>query len=65
MLLMIQVHCTTPAEIDAIWRMLSHVPEEDFQPAEVWLAGELHYQVIRADGEQTTTQPGDQPGCTT
>ncbi len=62
---MIQVHCTTPAEIDAIWRMLSHVPDHDFVPARVYLAGQLHYLVIRSDGDQTTVQPAAQPGCTT
>lgn len=61
---MIQVHCTTPAQIDAIWRMLSRVPDHDFHPAEIWLAGELMYQVVRADGEQTTTLLEAQPGCT-
>jgi hypothetical protein len=63
--LMIQVHCSTPAQIDAIWRMLAHVPDHDFVPAEIYLAGELHYQVVRTGGEQTTAQPAAQPGCTT
>jgi hypothetical protein len=62
---MIQVHCSTPAQIDAIWRMLAHVPEEDFHPAEIWLAGELMYQVVRNDGEQTAVQPAGLPACTT
>jgi len=59
---MIQIHCTTSQQIDAIWRLLSHVPDEHFVEAEVWLGGEFHYLVIRtADGEQTTARPAGQP----
>jgi len=62
---MIQVHCSAPDQIDAIWRMLAHVPEPDFRPVEIWLDGEPHYAVIRTDGEQTTALPEDQLGSTT
>jgi hypothetical protein len=59
---MIQIHCTTSQQIDAIWRLLSRVPDEDFVEAEIWLSGEFHYLVIRtADGEQTTARPAGQP----
>ena len=58
---MIQIHCTTPQQIDAIWRLLSRVPDEHFVEAEIWLSGEFHYLVIRtADGEQTTARPAGQ-----
>jgi hypothetical protein len=63
---MIQVRCATPAQIDAVWRMLAHVPDDVFQPVEIWLDGEPHYTVIRTDdGEQTAARPGDRLGCTT
>ena len=61
---MVQIHCTTPQQIDAVWRLLSHVPDKDFVEAEVWLCGEFHYLVIRSDGEQTTAQPADRLVCT-
>lgn len=62
---MIAIHCPTPAAVADVWRMLSHVPDADFVPAEIWLDGELHYLVIRTDGEQTSAQPGDRQGQTT
>lgn len=43
--------------------MLSYVPDADFQPVEIYLAGELHYTVIRVGGEQTTAQPEDRREC--
>lgn len=58
---MIQIHCTTSQQIDAIWRLLSRVPDEHFVEAEIWLSGEFHYLVIRSDGEQTTALPADRP----
>ena len=60
---MIQIHCSTRAEIDAIWQLLSHVPDHAFTPAEIHHNGQLLYQIIRTDGEQTTAQPADQQGC--
>ena len=59
----IKVQCATAQQIDATWRMLSYVPDADFQPVEIYLAGELHYTVIRVGGEQTTAQPGDRREC--
>ena len=60
---MIQVHCANFEQIDALWRMLSHVPDDAFYPCEVWLDGVRRYEVIRNEGEQTTTQPVDLQGC--
>jgi hypothetical protein len=58
----IQIHCTSSQQIDAIWRALSHVPDADFVDAEIYLAGRSMYQIIRtADGEQTTALPAGQP----
>jgi len=62
---MLKICCSTPQQVDQAWRMLAHVPDHDFVPAEIWLAGELHYAVIRTDGEQTTAQPEDQLGSKT
>ena len=61
---MVQIHCATPQQIDAIWRLLSRVPDEDFVEAEVWLGGEFHYLVVRSDGEQTTAPPAAPLACT-
>lgn len=60
---MIQIHCSTTGQIDAAWRMLAHVPDADFIPAEVYLDGALRYVVVRRDGEQTTAPSVDPPGC--
>lgn len=58
----IQIHCTSSQQIDAIWRLLSRVPDEYFVEAEIWLSGEFHYLVIRtADGEQTTAPAAGRP----
>jgi hypothetical protein len=58
----IQIHCTSSQQIDAIWRLLSRVPDEYFVEAEIWLSGEFHYLVIRtADGEQTAAPAAGQP----
>jgi hypothetical protein len=59
----IQIHCSTRSEIDAIWQLLSHVPDEAFTPAEIHFNGQLLYQVIRTDGEQTTAPSAGQPAC--
>lgn len=63
----IQIHCTTPQQIDAVWRMLSHVPDANFIEAEIWLCGVFHYLVIRSPetGEQTTAPAADRLVCTT
>jgi hypothetical protein len=60
---MIQLHCFSLQQIDAVWRLLAHVPDADFLPCEVFLNGVFRYRVIRSDGEQTTAQPEDPPGC--
>ena len=58
---MIQVHCSSLEDVDAIWRLLAHVPDDHFAPVEVFLDGVFRYQVIRDDGEQTTARPEDPP----
>lgn len=61
---MIQVHCSTFDQIDAMWRMLTHVPDCDFVPVELYQDGAFRYRVIRDDGEQTTAPLAAPPGCT-
>ena len=58
---MIQVHCSSIEDVDALWRMLAHVPDDAFHPVEVFLDGASRYQVIRDDGVQTTARPADPP----
>jgi hypothetical protein len=61
---MLKICCDTAQDVDSAWRMLGHVPYEDFRPVVVLLGGQLHYVVVRtAHDEQTAIQPGDQPGC--
>ena len=60
---MIQVRCSTTAEIDAVWRLLIHVPDADFLPCEVFLGETFRYRIVRRDGDQTTAPPADPPGC--
>jgi hypothetical protein len=56
---MIQVHCSTQAEADAFWRMLTQVPDDSFQPVTVSVDGHgTLYRITRdADGHQTTDPP--------
>jgi hypothetical protein len=62
---MIQVHCSTANDADRLWRMLATVADEAFCAADVYVAGEFQYQIIRtADAGQTTTPPAGHPGCT-
>jgi hypothetical protein len=61
----VKIHCNTPEAVADVWRMLSHVPDADFVPAEIWQAGEFAYLIVRADGEQTSAQPADRQGQTT
>ena len=58
-----QIHCSSLEEIDAIWRLLWHVPDEAFLPCDVFLDGAFRYRVVRIDGEQTAAHPADQLGC--
>jgi hypothetical protein len=60
---MVQVYCSSIEEMDALWRLLWHVPDEAFMPCDVFLDGVFRYRVIRIDGEQTTAQPVDRLGC--
>ena len=60
---MIRVLCASPEQIDAIWRLLAHVPDDMFVPVAVYLSGTLQYNVIRTEaGEQPTAPPADPPG---
>jgi hypothetical protein len=51
---MIRIDCDTFDQIDAVWRMLTHVPDDAFSPVEIYLNGRFRYRVVRSDGEQTT-----------
>ena len=55
---MLQIHCTHRAQVDAIWRMLLHCPDADFQPVEILLDGAPLYAIVRnADGGQAARPP--------
>jgi hypothetical protein len=58
-----KIHCSTLEEIDAAWRMLAQVPDDEFIPAEIYLAGDFRYVVVRIDGEQTAAPAVDPQGC--
>jgi hypothetical protein len=60
---MLKIYCETPQQVDQAWRMLARVPDDEFQPAEIWRDGRHQYTVIRTDGEQTTARPADQLAC--
>ena len=63
---MIRVLCVSPEQIDDIWRLLAHVPDDVFVQVAVYLSGTLQYNVIRTEaGEQTTVPPADPLGYTT
>jgi hypothetical protein len=60
---MIEAHCSDAAAAAQLWRMLCHVPDDDFQPIDVHVDGELLYRVIRtAEGDQSTVQPAAEQG---
>ncbi len=62
---MIQVHCSTAADADRLWRMLATVADEAFCAADVHIAGEFAYKIVRtADAGQTTIPLAGRPGCT-
>lgn len=45
---MIRIHCSTWDEADAAWQMIAHVPDEQFQTAELHLDGHGPlYQIVR------------------
>ena len=46
----VQVYCSSLQEIDAIWGLLWHVPDDAFVPCDVFLGGVFRYRVIRTDG---------------
>ena len=55
---MIRIHCSNHEEADALWRMLTHVPDDSFHSVVVDVDnhGAL-YWIIRQDGHQTTAPP--------
>lgn len=60
---MIQAHCADADAAVQLWRMLCHVPDDDFQPIDVHLFGELAYRIIRTEaGDQSTIQPAVEQG---
>jgi hypothetical protein len=61
---MIRIHVANHAEADAAWRMLTHVPDRDWQPIELYLDGHGPlYQAIRTEaGDQSATPPAAAPG---
>ena len=62
---MIRIDCDTFDQIDAVWRMLTHVPDCDFVPVEIYQDGAFRYRVIRTDdGEQTTAPLAAPPAGT-
>ncbi len=60
---MLKICCDTPQHLDQAWRMLARVPDDEFEPAEIWRDGRHQYTVIRSDGEQTTVPLADQLVC--
>ena len=52
----LRLHCSSPAQVDAIWRMLNHVPDDLWQPVEVHVDGHgpLHTIIRDQAGDQTT-----------
>jgi hypothetical protein len=56
---MIQANVQNFADQDALWRMLCHVPESEFQPVAVFRQGEPQYTIIRQNGEQTAAPAAD------
>ena len=58
---MVQIHCSSPEEIDSLWRLLWQVPDHAFVPCDVFLDGTFRYRVVRDDGVQTTARPADPP----
>ena len=53
--LMIRIHCATQDEADAAWRMLTHVPDPDFQPVALHLDGHGQLYVVTRDQEGSQT----------
>ena len=55
---MIRIHCADAAETSAAWRMLAHVPDDTFQPAELHLDGHGPlYQVVRDSAGDLAARP--------
>jgi hypothetical protein len=52
-----QFHATDFEQIDALWRMLCHVPFEDFRPVACFLNGRPVYAIIRTPDDRQRSAP--------
>jgi hypothetical protein len=54
---MIRIHCATHEDADALWRMLTHVPDDAFHAVTVDVDGHGSlFQITRQDGQQTSVR---------
>lgn len=53
----VRVDCADWDSLDSLWRMLSHVPDQDFRPVELAIAGEPLYRVVRRDATGQSSEP--------
>jgi hypothetical protein len=51
------LHCTDHADADRAWRMLATVPQSEFVPTSVYVAGEPLYMIVRTEAGDQTTVP--------
>jgi hypothetical protein len=60
---MLTIHATDFEQVDALWRMLAHVPETEFHPVAVVLNGSPWSTIIRTDNDRQLTEriPAQQP----
>jgi hypothetical protein len=59
-----QFHATDFEQIDLLWRMLCHVPFEDFRPVDCYLDGKPVYRISRTeedDRQRSEPIPAQQP----
>ena len=61
---MIRIHVANHAEADTAWRMLTHVPDADWQPVELHLDGHgpLYRMIRTRAGDQSAAPPAAAPG---
>jgi hypothetical protein len=54
----LQIICPDQAALNAVWRMLSHVPEATWRTVEIYIGAEQLCTVIRnGEGVQTIIKP--------
>jgi hypothetical protein len=53
---MLTIHATDFEQVDALWRMLLHVPTEQFRPVSCYLDGKPVYTIIRTDDDRQTSR---------